>query len=135
MKNGRFIKFHPGRAQIARWIATCLLLAYVGGPAGMLVGVFVGGFLLGGGERRTLLRASAVIFAAVPIAILARGIPPENKISSNNVQQAEWAHQLAFTGAALLVLGILLDQADPGEDGEAQSGRARERSADDGGAA
>ena len=58
---------------------------------------------------RELLAGSVLLLAAVPLAVLVRGLPTRATLGPDLAAGNPAAHVLAGTGLALLVLGVLRD--------------------------
>ena len=98
----------PGRLAL---VATFGLL---GGRAGLLVGVAVAVYDAVRSPRpRELLLASVVLLAAVPLAVLVRGLPSRATLGPDLAAGNPAAHLLAGAGLALLVLGVLRETRSP----------------------
>ena len=66
---------------------------------------------------RELLAGSVVLLAAVPLAVLVRGLPTRATLGPDLAAGNPAAHLLAGTGLALLVLGVLRDVRAAGPPG------------------
>jgi hypothetical protein len=92
----------PGR------LALVATLGLLGGRAGLLAGVAVAAFdAVRSPSPRELLTGSLVLLAAVPLAVLVRGLPTTETLGPDLAAGNPAAHLLAGTGLALLVLGVL----------------------------
>jgi hypothetical protein len=93
------------------WAGRLLLVALLwllGGRAGLLVGVAVVVYdAVRSPAPRELLWGSLALFAAVPLAVLARGLPTRATLGPDLAAGNLAAHLLAGTALALLVLGVL----------------------------
>jgi hypothetical protein len=102
------------------------LLWLLGGRVGLLVGVAVAVYdAVRRPPPRELLAGSLALLAAVPLAVLARGLPTRATLGPDLAAGNPAAHLLAGTALALLVLGVLRDvrAGRPPPDGDA-GGRA-----------
>ena len=108
----------PGR------LALVAVLGLLGGRAGLLVGLVLAVYdAVRSPSPRELLVGSVVLLAAVPLAVLARGLPTRATLGPDVAAGNPAAHVLAGTGLALLVLGVLRDvragrPAAPGPPGD-----------------
>jgi hypothetical protein len=86
------------------------LLWFLGGRPGLLVGLALAVYdAVRSPSPRQLLAGSVVLLAAVPLAVLARGLPTRATLGPDLAAGNPAAHLLAGTGLALLVLGVLRD--------------------------
>jgi hypothetical protein len=94
----------PGR------LALVAVLGLLGGRAGLLVGLALAAYdAVRSPSPRELLAGSVVLLAAVPLAVLVRGLPTRGTLGPDLAAGNPAAHLLAGTGLALLVLGVLRD--------------------------
>jgi hypothetical protein len=94
----------PGR------LATVALLGLLGGRIGLVVGLALVVYdAARSPSPRELLVGSVVLLAAVPLAVLARGLPTRATLGPDVAAGNPVAHVLAGAGLALLVLGVLRD--------------------------
>jgi hypothetical protein len=94
----------PGR------LALVALLWLLGGRAGLLVGLALVVYdAVRSPSPRELLVGSVVLLAAVPLAVLVRGLPTRATLGPDVAAGNLVAHVLAGLGLALLVLGVLRD--------------------------
>jgi hypothetical protein len=94
----------PGR------LGLVVLLWLLGGRAGLLVGLVLGVYdAVRSPSPRELLAGSVALLAAVPLAVLVRGLPTRATLGPDMAAGNPVAHLLAGTGLALLVLGVLRD--------------------------
>jgi hypothetical protein len=94
----------PGR------LALVAVLGLLGGRAGLVVGLALVVYdAVRSPSPRELLGGSVVLLAAVPLAVLARGLPTRATLGPDLAAGNPAAHLLAGTGLALLVLGVLRD--------------------------
>jgi hypothetical protein len=94
----------PGR------LALVALLWLLGGRAGLLAGLALVVYdAVRSPSPRELLVGSVVLLAAVPLAVLVRGLPTRATLGPDVAAGNPAAHVLAGTGLALLVLGVLRD--------------------------
>jgi hypothetical protein len=94
----------PGR------LALVAVLGLLGGRVGLLVGLALAVYdAVRSPSPRELLVGSVVLLAAVPLAVLARGLPTRATLGPDVAAGNPAAHVLAGTGLALLVLGVLRD--------------------------
>ena len=85
-----------------------VLLWLLGGRVGLLVGAAIAvGDAVRSPAPRELLWGSLALFAAVPLAVLVRGLPTTATLGPDLVAGNPAAHLLAGTALALLVLGVL----------------------------
>jgi hypothetical protein len=92
----------PGR------LALVAVLWLLGGWAGLLVGLALAVYdAVRSPSPRELLGGSVVLLAAVPLAVLVRGLPTRATLGPDVAAGNPAAHVLAGTGLALLVLGVL----------------------------
>jgi hypothetical protein len=92
----------PGR------VALVAALWLLGGRAGLLVGVALAVYdAVRSPPPRELLAGSVVLLAAVPLTVLARGLPTRATLGPDVAAGNPTAHLLAGAGLALLVLGVL----------------------------
>ena len=93
------------------WAGRLLLVALLwllGGRVGLLVGAAIAvGDAVRSPAPRELLWGSLALFAAVPLAVLARGLPTRATLGPDLAAGNLAAHLLAGTALALLVLGVL----------------------------
>jgi hypothetical protein len=119
----------PGR------LGLVALLWLLGGWAGLLVGLALAGYdAVRSPAPRELLVGSVVLLAAVPLAVLVRGLPTRATLGPEVAAGNPAAHVLAGAGLALLVLGVLRDvragrpaDPDPGAGPPAAPDSAGER--------
>jgi hypothetical protein len=98
----------PGR------LALVATLGVLGGRAGLLVGVAVAVYdAVRSPPPRELLLASVLLLAAVPLAVLVRGLPTRATLGPELAVGNPAAHLLAGAGLALLVLGVLRETRSP----------------------
>jgi hypothetical protein len=102
-------------------LATVALLWLLGGRVGLVVGLALAVYdAVRSPSPRELLVGSVVLLAAVPLAVLARGLPIRATLGPDVAAGNPVAHVLAGTGLALLVLGVLRDvragRPPPGEE-------------------
>jgi hypothetical protein len=94
----------PGR------LGLVALLWLLGGRAGLLVGLALVVYdAVRSPSPRELLVGSVVLLAAVPLAVLVRGLPTRATLGPDVAAGNLVAHVLAGLGLALLVLGVLRD--------------------------
>jgi hypothetical protein len=94
----------PGR------LGLVALLWLLGGRAGLLVGLALVVYdAVRSPSPRELLAGSVVLLAAVPLAVLVRGLPTRATLGPDVAAGNPAAHVLAGAGLALLVLGVLRD--------------------------
>lgn len=94
----------PGR------LGLVALLWLLGGRAGLLVGLALVVYdAVRSPSPRELLVGSVVLLAAVPLAVLVRGLPTRAALGPDVAAGNLVAHVLAGLGLALLVLGVLRD--------------------------
>ena len=94
----------PGR------LGLVALLWLLGGRVGLLVGLALAVYdAVRSPSPRELLLGSVVLLAAVPLAVLVRGLPTRATLGPDVAAGNPAAHVLAGTGLALLVLGVLRD--------------------------
>lgn len=94
----------PGR------LALVALLWLLGGRAGLLAGLALVVYdAVRSPSPRELLVGSLVLLAAVPLAVLVRGLPTRATLGPDLAAGNLVAHVLAGLGLALLVLGVLRD--------------------------
>jgi len=98
----------PAPRTVGGWVALAAVLTLLGGRAGLLLAaaVVVWDLLLGPAPR-TLLLASLLAFVALPVTVLARGLPSRATLSPDFAAGSLLPHLLAGSGLALLVLGVL----------------------------
>ena len=85
-----------------------VLLWLLGGRVGLLVGAAIAvGDAVRSPAPRELLWGSLALFAAVPLAVLVRGLPTTATLGPDLAAGNPAAHLLAGTALALLVLGVL----------------------------
>ncbi|HEV8423804.1 MAG TPA: hypothetical protein VGS14_01245 [Actinomycetes bacterium] len=85
-----------------------VLLWLLGGRVGLLVGAVIAvGDAVRSPAPRELLWGSLALFAAVPLAMLVRGLPTRATLGPDLAAGNPAAHLLAGTALALLVLGVL----------------------------
>jgi hypothetical protein len=102
----------PGR------LALVAVLGLLGGRAGLLVGLALAAYeAVRSPSPRELLAGSVVLLAAVPLAVLVRGLPTRATLGPDLATGNPAAHLLAGTGLALLVLGVLRDVRAAGPPG------------------
>jgi len=90
------------------------VLWFLGGSIGLLAGAAMAAWdLLRQPPARHLLRASVLLFALVPVAVLARGLPSPATVGPAFASRDLVAHGLAGAALALLVLGILREVRPP----------------------
>jgi hypothetical protein len=103
----------PGR------LALVAVLGLLGGRAGLLVGLALAAYdAVRSPSPRELLVGSVVLLAAVPLAVLARGLPTRATLGPDVAAGNPAAHVLAGAGLALLVLGVLRDVRAAGPPGD-----------------
>ncbi len=98
-----------GGPSLARWIVLALLLTFLGGAVGFALAVVLGITSVLVPNPRTFLRLAVGAMVLVPVAILARGLPPAFFVSPNFAGNNMAAHYLAGAALVLLVAGILRD--------------------------
>ncbi len=87
-------------------VGVCALLD---GPTGALIGVAVVAGVHRGATGRQLLIASVATLTLAAVSNLLVGLPDRLTVSANFATDRILAHHLAFGGAVLLVVGVLLD--------------------------
>jgi hypothetical protein len=98
----------PGR------LALVATLGVLGGWAGLLAGVAVAVYdTVRSPTPRELLIGSLVLLSAVPLAVLARGLPTRATLGPDLAAGNPAAHLLAGLGLTLLVLGVLRQVRSP----------------------
>lgn len=107
----------PGR------LGTVALLWLLGGRVGLVVGAAVAVYdAVRSPPPRELLLGSLLLLAAVPLAVLVRGLPTRATLGPDLAAGNLAAHYLAGTALALLVLGVLREvragRRPPADDGE-----------------
>ena len=91
-------------------LALVAVLGLFGGRAGLLVGLALAAYdAVRSPSPRELLVGSVVLLAAVPLAVLVRGLPTRATLGPDLAAGNPAAHLLAGTGLVLLVLGVLRD--------------------------
>jgi len=86
------------------------LLGLLGGRVGLLVGLALVVYdAVRSPSPRELLLGSVVLLAAVPLAVLVRGLPTRTTLGPDLAAGNPVAHVFAGAGLALLVLGVLRD--------------------------
>ena len=120
-------------------LALVAVLGLLGGRVGLLVGLALAVYdAVRSPSPRELLVGSVVLLAAVPLAVLARGLPTRATLGPDVAADNPAAHVLAGTGLALLVLGVLRDvragrpaapgpAGDPDAPGDPPAGPTSER--------
>ena len=94
----------PGR------LALVAVLGLLGGRVGLVVGLALVVYdAVRSPSPLELLLGSVVLLAAVPLAVLVRGLPTRATLGPDLAAGNPAAHVLAGTGLALLVLGVLRD--------------------------
>lgn len=100
----------PVRVPRLAWLATPVLLWVLLGPVGAVGGALLAGWhLYRPPAPAILLRASAVVLGAVPLAWLAQGLPSIDEVSVRIVTARLVPHYLAAAGLVLLVVGVARD--------------------------
>jgi hypothetical protein len=94
--------------RLAAWAGLLAVLWFLGGRGGLAVGaaIVVWDLLLAPAPR-VLLLGSLLAFVAVPLAVLARGLPSRATLGPDFAAGSLLPHLLAGAGLALLVLGTL----------------------------
>jgi hypothetical protein len=94
--------------RLAGWAGVLAVLWFLGGRGGLAVGaaIVVWDLLLAPAPK-VLLLGSLLAFVAVPVAVLARGLPTRATLSPDFAAGSLLPHLLAGAGLALLVLGTL----------------------------
>jgi hypothetical protein len=91
-------------------LALVAVLGLLGGRVGLLVGLALAVYdAVRSPSPRELLLGSVVLLAAVPLAVLVRGLPTRATLGPDVAAGNPAAHVLAGTGLALLVVGVLRD--------------------------
>ena len=94
--------------RLAGWAGVLAVLWFVGGRGGLAVGAAIVVWdLLLAPSPRVLLLGSLLSFVAVPVTVLARGLPTRATLSPDFAAGSLLPHLLAGAGLALLVLGTL----------------------------
>jgi len=88
-----------------------LACALVNGPPGVLIGLAIVVAVHRGATGRHLLTASVATLSLAALANLLVGLPDRLTVSASFATDRILAHHLAFGGAVLLVVGVLLDVA------------------------
>ena len=100
----------PTPGTVAGWVALAAVLTFLGGRAGLaLAAAIVLWDLLLAPAPRALMVAGLLAFLAVPVVVLARGLPSTATLSPEFAAGSLLPHLLAGIGLALLLLGILRD--------------------------
>jgi hypothetical protein len=98
------------RSRTLRWVGLAALLGFVGGWGGLLLAIVIGSIDAWLSPRpRALIAAAVATTAAIPLVIVAHGLPPAFFVSPRFVSRNMAAHYLAGTAIVLLVLGIVRD--------------------------
>jgi hypothetical protein len=98
----------PSRGQVAGWAGLLAVLWFLGGRGGLAVAaaIVVWDLLLAPAPR-VLLLGSLLAFVAVPVVVIARGLPTRATLSPEFAAGSLLPHLIAGTGLTLLVLGTL----------------------------
>jgi hypothetical protein len=94
--------------QLAGWAGLLAVLWFLGGRGGLAVGaaIVVWDLFLAPAPR-VLLLGSMLAFLAVPVVVIAGGLPTRATLSPEFAARSLLPHLIAGTGLALLVLGTL----------------------------
>jgi hypothetical protein len=104
------VRWRGGAGAWLRRAGLVALLWLLGGRAGLLVGlVLVVVELPRPLAPRRLEAAGLVLLVALPLVVLARGLPTRATLSPDFASSSLVPHLLAGAGLALLVLGVLRD--------------------------
>ena len=98
----------PSGGQLAGWAGLLAVLWFLGGRGGLAVAaaIVVWDLLLAPAPR-VLLLGSLLAFAAVPVVVIAGGLPSRATLSPEFAAGSLLPHLIAGSGLALLVLGTL----------------------------
>jgi hypothetical protein len=100
----------PAPGTVGGWVALAAVLTFLGGRAGLaLAAAIVVWDLLAAPVPRVLMGVALLAFLAVPVVVLARGLPTLATLSPEFAAGSLLPHLLAGSGLALLVLGVLRD--------------------------
>lgn len=112
----------PTGRGLAAWFGYLAFLVLVDGMAGASAALVVGVVVLAGLPRRAIGITGVVLLAAVPVAVVAGGVPSEAAVSPAFPSRSLWPHHLTIVGLALVSAAAVLDLVALGRSG--RSGRA-----------
>ncbi|MEZ5204674.1 MAG: hypothetical protein R2701_09930 [Acidimicrobiales bacterium] len=93
------------------WLVFAAVAVALDGAVGGAVAVAVAAILLAGLPRTVLGGAGVAALAAVPVAVLANGLPADDEVSPEFVVGSLWPHHLMFVGLVLVGTWAVLDTA------------------------
>lgn len=94
---------------VAAWLALVAVLGALDGLPGTIAAVVVGVVVLARLPRRWIGLIGVAALAAVPVVVVAGGVPAEAQVSPAFVVRSMWPHHLAFVGLALVCTAAVLD--------------------------
>lgn len=106
------------RRGLGAWLLFAGACVALDGAVGGAVAVLVAAVVLAGLPRRLLAVAGLVALAAVPVAVVGRGLPTDDEVSPAFVVGSLVPHHLMFAGLVLVGTWAVLDLAHRRRAGE-----------------
>lgn len=107
------VRPEPGRVASARgvaaWLGFVAVLGALDGLPGTTAALVVGVIVLARLPRRWIGLVGVAALVAVPVVVLAGGVPTEAQVSPRFVTRSMWPHHLAFVGLALVCAAAVLE--------------------------
>lgn len=94
---------------VAAWLVLVAVLAALDGLPGTTAALVVGVVVLARLPRRWIGLIGVAALVAVPIVVVAGGVPTEAEVSPGFVTRSMWPHHLAFVGLALVCTAAVLE--------------------------
>lgn len=97
------------RRGLAAWVGLLALCFVLDGLPGTTAALVVGVVVLARLPRRWIGRVGVAALVAVPMVVVAGGVPTEAQVSPAFVSRSMWPHHLAFVGLALASTAAVLE--------------------------
>lgn len=94
---------------VAAWLALVVVLGALDGLPGTAAALVVGAVVLARLPRRWIGLVGLAALVAVPVVVVAGGVPTEAQVSPAFVTRSMWPHHLAFVGLALVCTTAVLE--------------------------
>jgi hypothetical protein len=94
---------------VAAWLVLVAVLGALDGLPGTVAALVVGVVVLARLPRRWIGLVGVAALVAVPVVVVAGGVPTEAQVSPAFVTRSMWPHHLAFVGLALVCTAAVLE--------------------------
>ncbi len=94
---------------VAAWVGLVAVLGALDGLPGTAAALVVGVVVLARLPRRWIGRIGVAALVAVPVVVVAGGVPTEAQVSPAFVSRSLWPHHLAFVGLTLVCTAAVLE--------------------------